>query len=68
MNLNDIISIRFILQPKDVTFEYPNVLKEEGKEDQVEKTKKALDEQGESYRKFLKRNDDSRGSPPWFSI
>lgn len=68
MKLNEIISIPFDLQPKDVTFEFPNVLDKDGKQDQVEKTKKALDEQGDLYRKFLKRNDDSRGSPPWFSI
>lgn len=51
-----------------MTFEYPNVIDKETKTDQMEKTKKQLHEQAELYRKFLKRNDDSRGSPPWFSI
>lgn len=64
----NVFTYSFIFQPKDVTFEYPNVVDKETKVDQVEKTKKQLHEQAELYRKFLKRNDDSRGSPPWFSI
>lgn len=49
-----------------MTFEYPSLF--DTKVDHVEKSKKQLQEQADLYRKFLKRNDDSRGSPPWFSI
>lgn len=56
------------LQRKDVTFEYPNLFDMEGKVDNVEKSKKQLQEQTEIFQKFVNRNDDSKGSPPWFSI
>lgn len=55
-------------QPKDVTFEFPEMFDKEKKDDEVTKAKASLKEQAELHKKYLKRNVDSRGTPPWFSI
>lgn len=57
-----------MLQPKEVTFEFPEIFDQDEKDDDMSKARKSLKEQAELYQKFLKRNADSRGSPPWFSF
>lgn len=56
------------LQPKDVTFEYPDIFGEEEKDLNMNKAKDQLQEQADRYETFLKGNKDSKGSPPWFSF
>lgn len=56
-------------QPKDVAFEFPDLFNKDKKiDDDITKAEKQLNDQASTYKKFLKRNVDSRGSPPWFSI
>lgn len=58
----------FDFQPKDVTFEYPNIYETDKMEQDSTKAEKELDTHEANYKKFLNRNADSRGSPPWFSF
>lgn len=56
------------LQPTDVTFEYPEIFDENKQADELSKAKKQLKDQAGAHQKFLEHNQDSRSSPPWFSI
>lgn len=51
-----------------MTFEYPDIFGAEKKDLDVNKAKDQLQEQSDKYEMFLKRNKDSKGSPPWFSF
>lgn len=60
--------LSFIVQPKDQSFEFPDVFDIEAQEAETSKTLDQVKEQQMEYKRFLNRNKDSRGSPPWFSI
>lgn len=62
------IDVILFLQPRDTTFEFPNVCDNSKLKEEEEKAKEHFENQKDGFKKFMDRSKDSRGSPPWFSI
>ncbi|XP_031630549.1 39S ribosomal protein L23, mitochondrial [Contarinia nasturtii] len=60
--------VAIVTMPAEQTFEFPTIHDEEKTEEEMNKAKKSIREQADLLKKFIKRNENSRNSPPFFSI
>ena len=63
---DDDVKYAFVTLPKDMTFEFPNLLPEEKKQEQTDQMKE-IDRVRETYRKDQARYRDRPGVPTWFN-
>lgn len=57
---------KFIFQPKDVTFKFPDLF--DNKKNEDEENMKSLDEAKKTFSEYLDKNKDRKDVPSWFSI
>ncbi|PZC84034.1 large ribosomal subunit protein uL23m [Helicoverpa armigera] len=63
---DDDVKSAYVVLPKDMKFEYPNIF---GKEKDGERDEeKALTEAKKSFKNYIERNKDRTDVPSWFSI
>ena len=57
---------RFVSQPKDMTFEFPNLMPEEKKQEKSDQMKE-IDRVRDTYKKDQDKFKDRPGVPTWFN-
>ncbi|XP_046397495.1 39S ribosomal protein L23, mitochondrial isoform X1 [Ischnura elegans] len=61
------VKVAYVVLPREVKFEFPNIFPKSEEEKRDEELKKIGDLK-DGYNKFIKRNEERKDLPGWFSI
>uniref|UniRef100_A0A336MED3 Large ribosomal subunit protein uL23m n=1 Tax=Culicoides sonorensis TaxID=179676 RepID=A0A336MED3_CULSO len=66
----DDLKLAYVVLPKDVVFQFPDIFgeKEEEKKKEKREDEKALDMSSDNFKKYLDKNKNRVGLPSWYSI